>query len=184
MVSLLRSDPNWCERLYVPPVMKTNGVYEHLLLPLDAMLAPMLEVARPRAWREIAFRSRDILMSPPARGDGVSYQDDLLSHSETKRSPSNGGACASARKLRVHERGAEGALLGFGSLRLGKFYNSAEAVAAAAAAADDVATDNEDGDSSDDSDDDTGGGLPYMRKRPMLKVGHRTSSVRFRLPRV
>ena len=112
-------------------------------------------------------------MSPPARGDGVSYQDDLPSHSETKRSPSNGGACASTRKLRVHERGAEGALLGFGSLRLGKFYNSAEAVAAAAAAADDVATDNdEDGDSSDDSDDDTGGGLPYMRKRPMLKAGH------------
>ena len=78
MVSPLRSDPNWCERLYVPPVMKTNGVYEHLLLPLDAMLAPMLEVARPCAWREIAFRSRDVFMSPPARGDGVSYQDGRM----------------------------------------------------------------------------------------------------------
>ena len=33
----------------------------------------------------------------------------------------------------MHERGDEGALLGFGSLRLGKFYNSAEAVAAAGA---------------------------------------------------
>jgi len=85
----------------------------------------------------------------------------------------NGGARAYAfQKLRVLERGAEGALLGFGFLRLGKFYHSAEAVAAAAAHADDTDTDTEedDDDSDDDSDDDTGGGMPFMRKRRTLKA--------------
>jgi len=44
------SDPNWCERLYVPPLPATAGVAgeaarlrSELLLPVDAGLAPMLE---------------------------------------------------------------------------------------------------------------------------------------------